>query len=101
MTLRRRSALHRHCERSEAIQCGGAVLDCFVAELVIGPATSGRTRWLLAMTMDGIGLTSSCPRPLPWQRTGMPRPRTVAEFRFPMDGFPPKSDQSPGRYGLL
>ena len=24
--------------------------DCFVAELVIGPATSGRTRWLLAMT---------------------------------------------------
>src|SRR6185312_4779967 len=25
-------------------------LDCFVAELVIGPATSGRTRWLLAMT---------------------------------------------------
>ncbi len=41
----------RHCERSEAIQ--GRVhrlLDCFVAELVIGPATSGRTRWLLAMT---------------------------------------------------
>ena len=25
-------------------------LDCFVAEPVIGPATSGRTRWLLAMT---------------------------------------------------
>jgi hypothetical protein len=21
----------RHCERSEAIQCGGSVLDCFVA----------------------------------------------------------------------
>jgi hypothetical protein len=33
-----------------AIQRGGEVLDCFVAELVIGPATSGRTRWLLAMT---------------------------------------------------
>jgi hypothetical protein len=33
---------------SEAIH--KAVLDCFVAELVIGPATSGRTRWLLAMT---------------------------------------------------
>jgi len=42
--------LFRHCERSEAIQCGAAVLDCFVAEPVIGPATSGRTRWLLAMT---------------------------------------------------
>jgi hypothetical protein len=26
-------------------------LDCFVAEPVIGPATSGRTRWLLAMTI--------------------------------------------------
>jgi hypothetical protein len=25
-------------------------LDCFVAEPVVGPATSGRTRWLLAMT---------------------------------------------------
>jgi hypothetical protein len=37
---------------SEAIQ--GRLrekVDCFVAELVIGPATSGRTRWLLAMTM--------------------------------------------------
>jgi hypothetical protein len=29
---------------------GAKILDCFVAELVIGPATSGRTRWLLAMT---------------------------------------------------
>ncbi len=38
---------------SEAKQSRGRVhrlLDCFVAELVIGPATSGRTRWLLAMT---------------------------------------------------
>jgi hypothetical protein len=26
------------------------MLDCFVAEPVIGPATSGRIRWLLAMT---------------------------------------------------
>jgi hypothetical protein len=34
---------------SEAIQLGAGELDCFVAELVIGPATSGRTRWLLAM----------------------------------------------------
>src|ERR1700746_210026 len=25
-------------------------MDCFVAEPVIEPATSGRTRWLLAMT---------------------------------------------------
>jgi len=35
----------RHCEEQgdEAIQGGGTVLDCF-AELVIGPATSGRTR---------------------------------------------------------
>jgi hypothetical protein len=24
----------RHCERSEAIQCGAAVLDCFVASLL-------------------------------------------------------------------
>jgi|GEM_PF-4542391 len=38
---------------SGAKQSRGGVhrlLDCFVAELVIGPATSGRTRWLLAMT---------------------------------------------------
>ena len=34
---------------SEAIQSSRRMLDCFVAELVIGPATSGRTRWLLAM----------------------------------------------------
>jgi len=48
----------RHCERSEAIQSDprsrneicAAKLDCFVAEPVIGPATSCRTRWLLAMT---------------------------------------------------
>jgi putative peptidoglycan lipid II flippase len=45
-----RAALSRHCERSEAIQNGTSALDCFVAEPVIGPATSGRTRWLLAMT---------------------------------------------------
>ena len=40
----------RHCEErsDEAIQRFAAALDCF-AELVIGPATSGRTRWL-AMT---------------------------------------------------
>jgi hypothetical protein len=40
----------RHCEEQsdEAIQNGVAALDCF-AELVIGPATSGRARWL-AMT---------------------------------------------------
>jgi hypothetical protein len=40
----------RHCEErsDEAIQLPGTELDCF-AELVIGPATSGRTRWL-AMT---------------------------------------------------
>ena len=32
---------------SEAIQlCVQRRLDCFVAEPVIGPATSGRTRWL-------------------------------------------------------
>jgi hypothetical protein len=47
-----KSALqNRHCERSEAIQFSRRRLDCFVAELVIGPATSGRTRWLLAMTV--------------------------------------------------
>src|SRR5437763_5796840 len=37
---------------SEAKQSSVALrLDCFVAEPVIGPATSGRTRWLLAMTI--------------------------------------------------
>src|SRR6202030_2484532 len=37
---------------SEAKQSSAeaGALDCFVAEPVIGPATSGRTRWLLAMT---------------------------------------------------
>jgi hypothetical protein len=40
MILGRRSALDRHCERSEAIQRGGTVLDCFVASL-------------LAMTING------------------------------------------------
>jgi hypothetical protein len=41
----------RHCEErsDEAIQNLHRRLDCF-AEPVIGPATSGRTRWL-AMTM--------------------------------------------------
>jgi len=36
-----------HCEeqRDEAIQSRIAALNCF-AELVIGPATSGRTCWL-------------------------------------------------------
>jgi hypothetical protein len=29
------------------------VLDCFVAEFIIGPA-EGRTRWLLAMTVNAI-----------------------------------------------
>ena len=43
--------LVRHCEErsDEAIQNLCRPLDCFV-ELVIGPATSGRTRWL-AMTI--------------------------------------------------
>src|SRR5665213_1415869 len=41
----------RHCEErsDEAIHNGTATLDCF-AEPAIGPATSGRTRWL-AMTL--------------------------------------------------
>src|SRR5712691_11346654 len=46
-----------HCEAldAEAIQnIPHLGLDCFVAELVIGPATSGRTRWLLAMTSAAI-----------------------------------------------
>jgi len=45
---------------SEAIQLGASELGRFVAELVIGPATSGRTRWLLAMmgwtAPNGIGV---------------------------------------------
>jgi hypothetical protein len=42
----------RHCEErsDEAIQGVVTGLDCFV-EPVIGPATSGRARWL-AMTID-------------------------------------------------
>src|ERR1700758_4360250 len=40
----------RHCKRSEAIQAACPELDRFVAELVIGPATSGRARRLPAMT---------------------------------------------------
>ena len=46
----------RHCGRSEAIQSGRHVLDRFVAEPVIGPATSGRTRWLLATTTKCIAV---------------------------------------------
>jgi hypothetical protein len=42
--------LVRHCERSEAIRLGGEPWIASSPELVIGPATSGRTRWLLAMT---------------------------------------------------
>ena len=36
-------------------------LDCFVAEPVIGPATSGRTRWLLAMTSSPVLATRFAP----------------------------------------
>ena len=54
---------NRHCERSEAIQNDLSALDWFVAEPVIGPATSGRTRWLLAMTRTG-GLVTSRRTPL-------------------------------------
>jgi hypothetical protein len=51
-SVARTNSFARHCERSEAIQWPVPLLDCFVAEPVIGPATSGRTRWLLAMTPD-------------------------------------------------
>ncbi len=44
----RRFSMDHRVKPSEGWDC--AVLDCFVAEPVIGPATSGRTRWLLAMT---------------------------------------------------
>jgi hypothetical protein len=40
----------------EAIQTTRAAkqrLDCFVAEFIIGPA-KGRTRWLLAMTVQPV-----------------------------------------------
>jgi hypothetical protein len=36
-------------------------LDCFVAEPVIGSATSGRTRWLLAMTSSPVLATRFAP----------------------------------------
>ena len=41
-----------HSRGDEAIQFPHAELDCF-AELVIGPATSGRTRWLAMTAEDG------------------------------------------------
>ena len=45
----RRFIRYRHCERSEAIQSR----EIWIASsLVIGPATSGRTRWLPAMTLE-------------------------------------------------
>ncbi len=45
---------HRHCERSEAIHgAASGGMDCFVAEFIIGPAEGG-TRWLLAMTAEGV-----------------------------------------------
>jgi hypothetical protein len=31
----------RHCERSEATRFPREKLDCFVAEFIVGPATSG------------------------------------------------------------
>jgi hypothetical protein len=40
---------------NEAIQNGAAALDCF-AELVIGPATSGRTRWLAVTSTSPLVL---------------------------------------------
>src|SRR5580704_14569356 len=58
-------------------------LDCFVAELVGGPATSGRTRWLLAMTRDSIALR--LPAMLDFE-TDQPRQQRrrieLAEHRF-------------------
>ena len=39
-----------------------AVLDCFVAELVIGPRDFARARWLLAMTTVGcFSAAAQCP----------------------------------------
>jgi hypothetical protein len=52
-------------------------MDCFVAELVIGPATSGRTRWLLAMTTYKI----------------IPATRSAPEFCQP-----PRQEQSSFRF---
>jgi len=36
-------------------------MDCFVAEFIIGPAEGG-TRWLLAMTEDGLFDPPKAPR---------------------------------------
>jgi penicillin-binding protein 1C len=46
----------RHREQTEAIQSRGAVLDCVVAEPLIGPATSGRTRWLHMVTRSRLSV---------------------------------------------
>jgi uracil phosphoribosyltransferase len=44
--------LYRHCERSEAIQRSGAVLDCFVASLLAMTKTRGRTNMQDVMVVD-------------------------------------------------
>ena len=53
---------NRHCEEPEGRRSNPLIfateMDCFAA-LVIGPATSGRTRWL-AMTPHESDLKSSC-----------------------------------------
>ena len=61
--MKHKLQLIRHCEPtgrrkaqpddrlSEAIQSREQEMDCFVAEFIIGPA-EGRTRWLLAMTLE-------------------------------------------------
>src|ERR1700734_913504 len=70
------------CERSEAIQCGAPELDCFVAGPVIGPATSGRTRWLLAMTaQNGISSSMSPREPPPRAPAPAPAPAAAATLR--------------------
>jgi hypothetical protein len=50
---------NRHCEErgDEAISLRGDVLNCF-AKLVIGPATSGQTRWLAMTSYPSAAMTS-------------------------------------------
>jgi hypothetical protein len=64
----RRSAFpffFRRCERSEAVETGGAVTQapqefcCFVAEPVVGPATSAGAVWLVSMTRQNSGVKAA------------------------------------------
>src|SRR5262249_50841052 len=71
----------RHCEErsDEAIQNILAILDCF-AEPVIGPTTSGRTRWL-AMTGQELSFADFDFEKPQWRTTCPQNPKTSSPAR--------------------